>query len=391
MVPPEQVVVPYKVLTGPVNASGEFRELAQLLYDAMSQELEWQSTIFNFYTVVKSANPLPGVPSREELGNGYRDARYVITGTVSWDLYDDGTEDEERKLYTLTAWVPDEGTASRSIQVASDFIEAQEVLDYIPFLIWQLTSVFPVDTVPLPTIPPQAPAPPVMVPVPTPIPDNYAWKDKWLNLGLRVGGSLHFYEDVVDNSRNVGLVLDGALSAEFQFLSFYWPQNYISFALRSGVILNMDSAVYLAPTLVGGSMVMTPMEFSSYSLSFPLDLKVNLKPGLLALGIYGGVYFNLPLQNPPTLDFPLGLNFGLDIGTPIGPGPIYLDLRYSIDLGRTIFPGSSGITYRRSFISVSLGYSLGLFQRPNPINLKPSSFIVKTSEFLAPKPANTEE
>jgi hypothetical protein len=219
IVPPESVIVPYTVVTGPVSASAEFQEEAQIFYDAMSQELAWQSSIFDFYNVVVSPDMLPDIPSQELLIPEYQKARYIITGDVSRDQYD-----EEFNLYTLTAWIPGNGSASRSVQVSSAFIDPQEVLDFIPFLIWQLTSVFPVDTVPLPKNSGGALSS---------SPEDYAWKHKWLYLGLQAGLSGRFY-DRDNDTRNVGIAPDLAFRAEFQFFSYYWPRNYFSISLVSG-------------------------------------------------------------------------------------------------------------------------------------------------------------
>jgi hypothetical protein len=112
---------------------------------------------------------------------------------------------------------------------------------------------------------------------------------------------------------------------------------------------------------------MTPVTFNSYSLSFPLGVKLNYKPGSLSFGLYGAAYYDLLLQTPPVKDLPLGYTVGLEAGTHVGPGVLSLDLRYSADLGETVFPdiyGFPALHYTRSFIAVSLGYNFGLFKRP---------------------------
>jgi hypothetical protein len=227
-VPPEAVVVPYFVLTGPVSSTGEFSEEARILYEAMSQELDWQSSIFDFYTVVKSRSALPDSPARESLPSANRAARYVITGAISYDDYE--STNSQWKLYTLTAWTPVNGSADRSVQVSLAYIEPREVLDYIPFLVWQLTSVFPVDTTPLPKWGASTP-------------EDQVWKHKWLYAGLALGGSAGFY-DRDSNSRNIGTGLEAALRLEFQFLTLSQTPNYFSLSLISGAAFNMESVSY---------------------------------------------------------------------------------------------------------------------------------------------------
>jgi hypothetical protein len=348
VVPPETVVVPYTVVTGPVSSTEEFKEASDTIYEAMSQELDWQSSIYGFYTVVTSEEELPDIPSREGLRADFQPARYIITGTVSHDQYD-----EEFNLYTLTAWVPGNGTASRSVQVSSAFIDPQEVLDFIPFLVWQLTSVFPVDTVPLPKS--------VLAQ-----PEDFAWKHKWLYLGLQAGVSFRFYENLENKAHNVGFPIAPALRVEFQFFSLYWPQNYLSFSLLTGAGLSLDNAVYRDYEFTGGVLVTVPVNFYSFAVSIPMGIKVNFKPGPLSLGLYGGLYYDFRLQNQPTSTFPLGYNLGVEAGTRLGPGVIYIDLHYGADMGITVFTGSPGLRYTRRFIAVSLGYNFGFFKKPAP-------------------------
>jgi hypothetical protein len=366
---PEEVVVPYFVVTGPLAAPDDLLEEAGALYEAMSQELMWQSTIFNFYTVVVSPGDLPDVPSQDILIEKHKNARYVISGAVSRDEYDDENgEAIIRKTYTLTAWIPDSQSASPYVQVSSTFIDDPwEVLDYIPFLVWQITSVFPVDTVPLPknglAVPAQADG------EDTWDQENFAFKHQWLYLGLQVGGSGRFYDRSDNRTRNIGMAADTALRAEFQFFSRYWSRNYFSLSVISGLALNMDNPNYRDYLYSDSSMLMSPVKFNSFSLSFPLALKVNYKPGPLAFGLYSGVYYNLLLQRPPSNDFPLGYTLGLEAGTRVGPGVLYLDLHYAADLEETVFPGVSGLPdlrYTRSVFGVSLGYSFGFFQKAAP-------------------------
>jgi hypothetical protein len=163
------------------------------------------------------------------------------------------------------------------------------------------------------------------------------------------------------------MAFDAAFHAEFQFFSRYWPNNYFSLSLISGASLNTDNADYRDYVASGSTIRITQVTFNSSSLSFPFGIKVNYKPGPLALGLYGNLYYDLLLQTPPTKDLPLGYTLGLEAGTHVGPGVLSLDLHYSADLGETVFPGASGLPslhYTRSFIAVSLGYSFGLLQKP---------------------------
>jgi hypothetical protein len=137
----------------------------------------------------------------------------------------------------------------------------------------------------------------------------------------------------------------------------------------------MDNANYRDYDPSGGVVLMTPVTFSSSSLSFPLGIKLNLKPGGLSFGLYAAAYYDVLFQTPPLNNFPLGYTVGLEAGAHVGPGVIFLDLRYSADLGETVFPGVSGLMdlhYTRSLIAMSVGYSFGLFKKPAPKDLRAS-------------------
>jgi hypothetical protein len=100
-----------------------------------------------------------------------------------------------------------------------------------------------------------------------------------------------------------------------------------------------------------------------------LGLKLNYKPGSLSFGLYVAAYYDLLLQDPPTAALPVGCTVGVEAGTHVGPGVLYLDIHYAADLGATVFPGVSGLPdlrYTRSVIAVSVGYQFGLFQKAEP-------------------------
>jgi hypothetical protein len=56
---------------------------------------------------------------------------------------------------------------------------------------------------------------------------------------------------------------------------------------------------------------------------------------------------------------PLGVTAGADLGMHLGPGLLFLDIRYSLDFG-TNESDNSIATFRRNMVSFSLGYKYGL-------------------------------
>jgi hypothetical protein len=63
---------------------------------------------------------------------------------------------------------------SQFVSVSTVYTERSEVLDAIPHLVWQITSVFPTNT----------------RDIPMPEDEDYRWKHKWLYLGLLTGRDL---------------------------------------------------------------------------------------------------------------------------------------------------------------------------------------------------------
>jgi hypothetical protein len=64
---------------------------------------------------------------------------------------------------------------------------------------------------------------------------------------------------------------------------------------------------------------------------------------------------------------PLGLAAGLKAGIHLGPGDLFLNVRYSGDLGILNIPGElpedPGIAFQRSSLHFGVGYEFGLFDR----------------------------
>jgi hypothetical protein len=216
--------------------------------------------------------------------------------------------------------------------------------------------------------------------------DNAAtrdWKSRWIYLGLRGGISPRLYVFEGDLLTEIGFTWETALQVEFQFLRFPWGQRNVFLALQGEGILTMDK--FNIPDADGNIS-----EKAFFSLMAPLLLKVNYKPGPFALSFYGGVYYiwYLPVNdsgeeavqpalregvNPGFPEFfdslgildALGYSAGFKFGVKVGKrGTIFLDLRYSSDIGITEIGGTSPpMSYRRHVPSLSLGFELGLFNR----------------------------
>lgn len=197
-----------------------------------------------------------------------------------------------------------------------------------------------------------------------------------LYLGLKLGSSIRFYYRPAD-----AIFVENDVSHFFNIITGIQASYYFFpfLGVQAEALFTNDYAPYksynIQQTATTGSLSTNNSPFTAYSLMFPLSLKLTLrKPSFFASALVGG-YFILPLgemRNTAlsgetfayTVDPPLGYNVGIDLGTKLGPGNLFLDIRWAQDLGMT--QTDSGTTvFRRSMVSIALGYELGFFPRNN--------------------------
>ena len=198
-----------------------------------------------------------------------------------------------------------------------------------------------------------------------PTPDYYR-----LYLGMKVGSAFRFYSRPPDGfflEDDVAYFFNVAAGVQlaWHFLPFLGVQAEAEFAsdhapFRTVNKNNTDSlSAYNAP-------------FTAYSLSFPLLLKYSFRRNAFVISALAGGYLFLPLdymRNEAlvpgsgglfgySMEPPLGYIAGIDLGTKIGPGNLFLDLRWAQDLG-TIRAASGETAYKRGMFSIAIGYELG--------------------------------
>jgi hypothetical protein len=177
-----------------------------------------------------------------------------------------------------------------------------------------------------------------------------AWKRRWVFLNARAGLSSRYYLGSGDSTPTASiLTFDGGVESELHLFKFL--------ALQLGVNFALDQAEYRrSPSNP------TPMVYATSVLSVPLMVKAVFNPSpLTTLGPYLGAHWTTPLLGPARPP-PFGLLGGLDLSVKAGPGVLFFDLRYSLDLGATDVVDSP-ISYRRMFITLSAGYKLGFAGR----------------------------
>jgi hypothetical protein len=198
-------------------------------------------------------------------------------------------------------------------------------------------------------------------------------KDYRLHAGIKVGASLRFYyrpaDDIfVESDVSHFFNITVGLQASYHFLPFL--------GVQAEALFTSDYAPYksynLQQTSNLGVLSSNNDAFTSYSLMIPLLLKGTLRSGSVFGSALAGLYFVVPLGNMRnsalggtfnwTVDPPLGYTAGFNVGAKAGPGNLFLDLRWAQDLGATR-SNAGQMVYRRSMVSIALGYELGFLDR----------------------------
>jgi hypothetical protein len=202
-----------------------------------------------------------------------------------------------------------------------------------------------------------------------------------LYAGLRGGGSFRlytlpeltrdYYSDIPDFS------YEASLQVAFRFLPFM--------GIQAEAVFTQDRARFRGleyhPSPDENSLLLLYTDsYRSISLSFPVTIKVPLVFAPYIVSPFGGVYWTMPLgkmtvssnnagRETGEFDYDLtgrlGITAGVDLGVRLGPGILFLEARYSGDLGETFVRTNeeSMTSYKRVMVSFSIGYELALLNR----------------------------
>ncbi|MDR2403268.1 MAG: outer membrane beta-barrel protein [Spirochaetaceae bacterium] len=208
--------------------------------------------------------------------------------------------------------------------------------------------------------------------------------NRWLYIGARFGGSIRFYglpKVVKDYSSNYtqGFSFEVAVQVGFRFLSFL--------SVQGEIIYTQDNAPFRGPMFVMTNEEIRYIYFTdnytSSSLMIPIVVKFHVNKSPFIISPFGGVYWAIPLgllkfettkegeasqQYEYNLSSALGIAVGLDAGLRLGPGILFVDVRYAFDLGKTMIAMEDGREYTRSMLSFSLGYELALLNKKKRVN-----------------------
>jgi hypothetical protein len=200
-----------------------------------------------------------------------------------------------------------------------------------------------------------------------------AWDDKLIYAGLRLGASNHWYTAMEET-------VPGAHSLNHEGGIFISARLNSLISLQAEIDFVWDDIVYrgIKDSSGGGpgttySPVLENERYRSFSLLFPVFLKLNFRPGIFRLSPYAGLFATAPIgktsyrRNPlgeedsfsRSSQAPLGLTAGFEVATKLGPGVILADVRYSGDFGKTTIDNPSETSYKRGIVSFTVGYALG--------------------------------
>jgi TolB-like protein len=233
-------------------------------------------------------------------------------------------------------------------------------------------------------------------------PVSELWKYKWLYFGLRGGGGINMKysgsssEPIFDfGSSESSFGVNGAFSINGQITEWLGIQTEFMYTHDKIKINTTDGSV--VETEDGGriSSAGGDGEFTFTSFMIPILAKLTFRPGKFSLSALGGVYFGIPFGEmsfngtlqagewtgtfkPQNTN--IGLMFGGNAGYHIGPGVLFIDLRYAMDLTKIGFEPVEGswsmwndyttnwrfmpdLEFDRSKILFSIGYEIGVINK----------------------------
>jgi hypothetical protein len=176
---------------------------------------------------------------------------------------------------------------------------------------------------------------------------NNDWRNKTLYFGGAGFWTPRIYSG--DNQSTHYMNFGGGISAEYHFLNIM--------SVEAGAELASDWVAVSANTVSNNRNIL---------LEIPLLIKFVIKPGdYFMLEPYFGAHVNIPFYTitvPPLFSALAGFQYGVKAGS----GVIYIDPRFSMDIGKSTveaLPGIRSPVFQRYIIHLGLGYKFGIIQK----------------------------
>jgi hypothetical protein len=345
--------------------TGEDAEMSALLYEAVTKEVEG---LGGYYSRSVSGEEHPEIlsspPDEAPAPDYVGTAEFAFTGRFHIDL------DEDLGYFQLWLWNSGDGSLVHTDEMVARDID--EALGYITTMVTWIFSHIPGEPGEGGSLAADRPGPR----------SGNDPLDHWLYLGLRGGGSFRFYtlpEVAMNNYSRVphDFAFEGSFQIAFKFLPYM--------SVQAEAVFSHDRVKFGGPEThqtAGGETlhIFYTDSYSSMSLLFPLTVKFPLALDPYIISPFGGAYYTLPLgkmklnsniaaRKTGDFDYDLAGGFGLiagvDLGIRLGPGVLFLDTRYGVDLGETRVHMDDGneVRYNRGMLSFSIGYELALLEK----------------------------
>jgi hypothetical protein len=204
-------------------------------------------------------------------------------------------------------------------------------------------------------------------------PPKKGWEDKLLTVGVRTGVSQRWYtapEETIAGAR--------ALNFEAGIFASVFLNPLLS--VQTEIDFTFDNLVYRGISNIGqAGMIYTPVlaneKYTLYSLTIPVMLKANFRPGNFRIAPFAGLYAFAPLGETPyrknptgeTGSFtwsspaPLGFTAGFEGAVKFGPGMIIADIRYAGDFDSITIQDDADTSYKRNMLTFSVAYGFSFF------------------------------
>jgi hypothetical protein len=204
------------------------------------------------------------------------------------------------------------------------------------------------------------------VTVEAPAPDT--WRDPFFMLGFRAGISPRWYISPDESPGARALNPEGGISGALRLGSL--------FSIQLELLLGGDTMVNWGLNWEEDQYILANEQFTSLTMMIPLLGKMNLRTGPVRLSPLAGLYVIAPLgktryrlspdgeeqEYSPSFSVPLGVTAGLEGAIQYGPGRLLAGLRYAGDFGNITIDDDPKTSYRRSMVSVYLGYEFGFLE-----------------------------
>jgi hypothetical protein len=184
---------------------------------------------------------------------------------------------------------------------------------------------------------------------------------KGLFIGAMIGPVFHFYDTDDTDMNNYEIDGQGSFGG-----GLYFGMDFGLLTGQAEILVAGDSA---RMEIDSGYPYYNhdEIKFGGTSLLIPLIFKLDLHLGPVVLQPLAGPYLNFALgdleekgdysdSNDPYANPLFGLMFGGTLGIKAGPGMIFLDTRYAMDLGKTKAGNNPLTIWKRSGVLLNLGY-----------------------------------